>query len=144
MVSDIVDLHWLFWYEWVDTMLNKWMQCWIYRWKLARFTERLCIHYDSVPGDSHFRCGSSTFTQDAMRKMALIGPALWWRYVMRNARIVKFFYNQVVCSTFQKNEAMICYEMILKLWPNYNVPYEKGGNSKSYTAEKQSPTKERR
>ena len=24
------DLHRLFWYDWVDTMLNEWMQCWVY------------------------------------------------------------------------------------------------------------------
>ena len=37
----IVDLHWLLWYEWVDKMLNEWMQCWTYQWKLARFTGRI-------------------------------------------------------------------------------------------------------
>ena len=75
-----------FWYEWVDTMLHEWMQCWICQWKLARFIERTCKHCDSVPGNSQFRFGLSTFTQDAIYQMALFGSAAWWRYVMWNAR----------------------------------------------------------
>ena len=80
--SPLTVLIWMSGYnvEWVDTMLNISM-------KLTRFTERICKHCASVPGDSHFKFGLLNFTQDAMCQITLFGSALWWRYVMRNARM---------------------------------------------------------
>ena len=111
------------------------MQCWIYQWKLARFTKRIYVNtaianlviLASVSAVcsifiikififEDLDCsGLSTFTQDAMRQTALFRSAVWWGYVMWNARIKSyrstyFLPQKNINNERKKEKSVICFQ----------------------------------